>query len=323
MTRRQTKNITGIKRINNIPYHEAWIAYICINCKELNVIKVGNELLDPEDTYNKSNWECIHCRFMHSKNSDIPLVNWNQDYRTAGSNQANSFWKAFFRNSTEHKESYWKQCNVCGRILPFHDFSKHKKWGPLERQMECRSCKGAINAKLNPLRTKQQLHESSVKRRIADLLLEKENVNISINELFKKFDSRCFKTGKKLDIENRKEWAIDHILPSKYLYPLNKQNAALLSKEANNAKSDKWPSKFYTNSELIKLSKITGANLELLSSKEPIINTNINVNKLISRYLEVRERSNLNKRINELKSLIISYDLFESVSEENKLVLGL
>ena len=99
--------------------------------------------------------------------------------------------------------------------------------------MECRSCKGAINAILNPKRTKQQLHESSVRRRIADLFLEGENETIDIQDLFERFESKCFKTKKPLDINKRKTWAIDHILPSKYLYPLKKENAALLSKSAN------------------------------------------------------------------------------------------
>ena len=100
--------------------------------------------------------------------------------------------------------------------MPFAAFSKHSGWGPLERQMECRSCKGAINAVLNPKRTKEQLHEASVSRRIADLLLEGENETINIVDLFKRFGSRCFKTKQRLDIKKRDTWAIDHILPSRW-----------------------------------------------------------------------------------------------------------
>src|SRR6266550_1636423 len=72
--------------------------------------------------------------------------------------------------------------------------------------------------------------------------------------LFKRFRGKCFRTGRSLDIRERGTWAIDHILPSPYLYPLSVENAALLSREANNAKAGSWPSHFYTNNELIEVS---------------------------------------------------------------------
>ena len=189
--------------------------------------------------------------------------------------------------------------------------------------MECRSCKAVINTKLNPKRTKQQLHESSVKRRAAELLTEGENEHIDIKELFKRFGSRCFKTNKKINIKERRSWAIDHILPSKYLYPLTIINAALLSREANENKRDKWPGEFYTNTELKKLSEITGANLHLISSKTPIVNPKIDVNKSVARMLNVRGATDLSKRIDEIKKLLKSYNLVEQLSSTNKKKLGL
>ncbi|HET55951.1 MAG TPA: hypothetical protein ENN33_12160 [Ignavibacteria bacterium] len=322
MTRRKTNNITGILRIEGIPYHDAWISYICVKCKELNLEKIGQSLLKPEDAYENCIWECSNCGYVHCKQSDLPFDNWPKAFTDSNSITTERFWKAFFRIATEHIESYWKQCNCCGRVLPFSAFSKHSNWGPLERQMECRGCKGAINAELNPKRTKQQLYESSIRRRAAELLLEGENEAIVIEELFERFDNKCFKTKKQLKISNRNTWAIDHILPSKYLYPLTVQNAALLSKDANESKRDKWPSEFYTNNELIDLAKITGANLDLLASKKPKINPNIDVDACVSRFLSVRERSNLKKRLSELKKLILSYNLVENLSPENKKLLG-
>jgi hypothetical protein len=240
----------------------------------------------------------------------------------AESKPAEYFWKGFFRSATEHSESYWKQCNVCGRILPFSAFSRHAGWGPLERQMECRSCKGAINAVLNPKRTSQQLHEASVKRRIADLLLETEHEPIDIDKLFIRFQGKCFKTKQSLEKGNRKSWAIDHILPSKWLYPLTKDNAALLSREANENKRDKWPSTYYTNNELIELAKLTGANLALLTRSAPVINKNIDINKGVERYLQVREKSNIRKRIREIKKVIRYYGLEDKLSSKNLQLLG-
>ena len=146
---------------------------------------------------------------------------------------------------------------------------------------------------------------------------------ISIDELFDRFGHKCFKTKKPLDIKDRKSWAIDHILPSRYLYPLTVSNAALLSKKANENKRDRWPSEFYTNNELIKLAKLTSADLKLLSSKKPIINSNIDVDACVTRTLSVREQSNLWKRIDELKKMLVSYGLADKLSDGNKKLLGL
>ena len=84
-----------------------------------------------------------------------------------------------------------------------------------------------------------------------------------------------------------------------------------------------WPSKFYTNNELIELAKITGANLELLSSPKPIINRNIDVNNGVYKYLQVRETSDLPKRIKEIKKILEVYQLTNNLSDENKQLLGL
>ena len=323
MPRRKTKNVTGISRIQDIPYHDAWVSFVCVNCKEHNTFRVGQTLLNPSGAYETQQWECAHCGFIHSKETDLPFSNWPPDSILAESPVAQRFWNAFFAVSTEHVESYWKQCNVCGRILPFSSFSKHSGWGPLQRQMECRGCKGAINAVLNPKRTSQQLFESSIRRRLGDMLLAGCDETISIDELFDRFGHKCFKTKKPLDTRDRKSWAIDHILPSSYLYPLTVSNAALLSKEANDNKRDRWPSEFYTNNELIELAKLTGADLKLLSSKKPIINSHIDVDACITRALSVREQSNLWKRIDELKKMLVSYGLADKLSDSNKKLLGL
>lgn len=322
MTRRKTKHRTGIPRIEGIPYHEAWVTYVCVRCKSLNHLRIGLELLTPQEAYETAEWICESCGFVHSRESDIPFQSWPEELTTSKRVATQRFWQSFFRSATEYPESYWKQCNACGRILPFYSFSRHKGWGPLERQMECRSCKAVINAKLNPKRTPEQLHEGSVRRRVADMLLEGENERINQQELFRRFNGKCFKTGRDLDIKARSSWAIDHILPSKYLYPLTMSNAALLSREANENKRDRWPSEFYTNSELIRLAKITGADLSLLTSEKPIINPHIDVNACVKRTLQVREHSGLRKRILQLKQFFGNYDLVDHLTEENKKLLG-
>jgi hypothetical protein len=212
---------------------------------------------------------------------------------------------------------------MCGRVQPFQSFSRHVGWGPLALQMECRSCKGAINAVLNPKRTKEQLHESALRRRVADLLLLGENEKLSFAELFERFDHRCFKTGVPLNIHARNTWAIDHILPSRYLYPLTKTNACLLSREANQNKKARWPAEFFTNAELIRLAEITGADLSLLASPTPVVNENIDVDRCVTRFLSVRQNTRLRKRIDELKAMLKEYNLVGKLSSKNRALLGL
>lgn len=279
--------------------------------------------MSPQYAFENARWKCRKCRYVHSKDSNLPFQNWPKAATHHQSLAAQRFWLGFFRIATEYSSSYWKQCNACGRIQPFDAFSKHVGWGALERQMECRGCKGGINALLNPLRTQEQLHESALRRRVADSLLKGVNEPIKIEDLFDRFKSKCFKCSKKLDRKLRGTWAIDHILPSRFLFPLKLENSALLCTGCNNSKHGRWPSEFYTNNELIQLSKISGAGLGLLSSATPIVNSDIDVDACVSRYLAVRERSNLRKRIRELKKVLADYDLMDSLSAANKKLLGL
>jgi len=285
MARRKTRNRTGLPRIPGVAFNDAWISFVCLSCSSHNLLQVGGELLNPNETYETAEWACHECGFVHSKDTSLPFKAWPQQLRDKKRIPSQRFWQAFFRTATEHSDSYWKQCNTCGRVLPFAAFSRHQGWGPLARQMECRSCKAVINARLNPARTKQQLHEASARRRVADMLLEGEYRPVDVEALFTRFESKCFKTGRQLDINDGRSWAIDHILPSRYLYPLMTKNAALLSREANDQKRDRWPSDFYTNSELARLAALTGADLTLLTSKTPIINPNIDVDACVTRAL--------------------------------------
>lgn len=325
MARRKTKNHTGIDRLPEINSSAVWIVYSCVKCNLLNSENVGEEMLDPKDALENCTWTCKRCKFKHSQNSDLPSnwKNWDPSLRKASSPACQNFWKSFFMIATEKPECYWKQCKTCGQILPFGAFSKHTGWGVLEKQLECRACKGAINAKLNPKRTTEQLREGNLGRRIGDLIAKiDEDEKLNVKDLFKRFNSKCFKTKRLLDINKPDEWHIDHILPSKYFYPLTVQNACLLSKEANENKKDRWPSQFYTNKELVELANITGANLQLLSSKKPIQNKNIDVNRAVDKWLDVRNSSDLTKRISELKEILTKKNLISKLSPENKRKLG-
>lgn len=319
--RRPSKNRTSLTRLGLIDPHAAWAAYNCVSCNSLNLVKVGKELLDLRD-HEALSWDCTKCGFRHASTSELPFANWPGGFTDPEDAAAKGFWRGFFRTSLENKAAYWKSCNACGRTMPFSAFDKHSNWGPLERQMECRACKAAINAKLNPKRSAEQLHEASVRRRIADLLVAGDSEAIDTDDLFARFESRCFKTGRALVMADRSTWAIDHILPSVYLYPLRKTNAALLSREANNDKRDQWPSAFYSDSELVALARITGADLSLLSRKDPVVNSKIDINACVDLYLNVREKSDLPKRIFELHKIIEDYELEPQLNPSNRALLG-
>ncbi len=324
MVRRSTKNTTGILRKEGISHRHAWASYTCINCGTRNYENMGLELPSPDEAFNNFQWQCSNCNYIHFNNNDLPFTEWPEETIDKTKTPAQRFWRAFFRSATEKPETYWKQCNVCGRILPSTEFAKHSgsAWGPLFKQMECRTCKAVINANLNPKRTTEQLRESSMKRRIAELLTSSADEKLNVPELFDRFDSKCFKTGIELNIEDSASWEIDHTLPSKYFYPLTIQNATLLSSSANQNKSGKWPSEYYTNEELTTLARITGASLELLSSREPIYNEDIDVNSCVEKFLNVRDRSDLSKRIKQLKLILDRHELLDKLNDENKQLLG-
>ena len=61
----------------------------------------------------------------------------------------------------------------------------------------------------------------------------------------------------------------------------------------------------------------------MLLSEEPIINKNIDVNKAFERWTDVRDKSDLAKRLKELKKVIIDNNLVEFLSENNRKALGL
>lgn len=325
MSRRKSVNRTGIDRIASVSISDVYVSYTCVKCGKQNLQLVGKELLDSIEAYENCEWECVHCGYVHSKESDLPEDwgdRWNTDFLSVDSEQCQAFWKGFFRMCTLSADVYWKYCNVCGRLLPAPSFDRHKLWGALEKQMECKACKSSINAALNPKRTTEQLREGSLRRRLGDLFAPTDT-QINVEELFARFNSKCFRTGKELDINDTQSWHIDHILPSKYFYPLTLENACLLSAEANSNKRDKWPSEIYTDNQLVELSKITGAPLDLLLSKEPIINRNIDVNKAFERWTAVRDNSDLSKRLKEFRKVIVDNHLQDYLTEQNRKMLGL
>ena len=71
-----------------------------------------------------------------------------------------------------------------------------------------------------------------------------------------------------------------------------------------------------------RLARILGADLALLASKEPIINSKIDVDACVTRMLTVRGATDMTKRIKDLKKLLEDYNLVPQLSDENKKILG-
>mgnify|MGYP003134294034 CR=1 FL=1 len=174
---------------------------------------------------------------------------------------------------------YLKKCSYCGRRLPLDpdrpsQLSFHKHNAKVSRhQNECRACKKwRINNAFNPLRTVDQLNESSVITRERKLLLKEPEILHSIKErtgrglksiVWERFGKRCFVCKKELEL---REVQLDHTRPLAYLWPID-EHATCLCAEHNNQKKDTFPVDFYTEVQLRELAEITGLSFEELSQK--------------------------------------------------------
>ena len=172
-----------------------------------------------------------------------------------------------------------KKCSYCGRLLPLGpgpqgSLSFHKHNAKLTgHQNECRSCKKwRINNAFNPLRTPDQLNESSIITRERRLLLRENEILHQIKEregrglksiVWDRFDGRCFYCQRPLKLS---EVQLDHTRPLAYLWPID-EHATCLCAEHNNHKKDRFPVDFYTEAQLIKLAEITGLALEQLQQR--------------------------------------------------------
>ena len=145
-------------------------------------------------------------------------------------------------------------------------------------QLECKACKKFfVNMPLNPQRNAQQFKEDGLRRRAIEVLInnllkknlihfefERKNKSEFSKYIWDKFNHKCFKCKKDLQLS---EMNLDHTMPLAYLYRLD-ETATCLCASHNSQKSDHFPVDYYTEDELLELSKITGLSLEKLHSRE-------------------------------------------------------
>jgi hypothetical protein len=188
--------------------------------------------------------------------------------------------KSCVLNAASKRIIHLKKCAYCQRKLPLDPkkpgvLSFHKHNAKISgHQNECRACKKwRINDSFNPLRTVDQLHESSVITRERSLFLREPEILQKIKDrqgaglkgiIWERFGRKCFRCKKPLQL---KEVHLDHTRPMAYLYPID-EHATCLCAVCNNYKTDRFPVDAYTSMQLKELSKVTGLSLEQLTKKD-------------------------------------------------------
>lgn len=284
MTRRTSKNKTGLVGTGKVNYQQICRVFDCLNPDCQNFIAV------PESNIDFSNPEkikivCPNCNFSHDISIDA------------------SYKEGYFFKFIASTPS-WKYCRVCENLKPLEAFDKHIRMAS-GHQMECKTCKWVINSILNPKRTRDQLREGSEGRRLLEIFRGDEKVKINEKEIKRVFNNVCFKCGLDLKSSGRGQYHIDHVLPAKYLWRLE-DAVALLCKKCNLEKRDKWPSKFYSEKQLKDLSLRTGVNYDVLSNPKPKINP-FALNKVKEKVDEIyKELASRPREMRRLRNIILS-----------------
>jgi len=84
--------------------------------------------------------------------------------------------------------------------------------------MECRGCKGAINAFSIQSEHPSNTNEAAVRAACADLLLEGENRPVDLRLLFQR-SVNVLQMWEEIDVRCAQDWEIDHIMPQDTCIP--------------------------------------------------------------------------------------------------------
>jgi 5-methylcytosine-specific restriction endonuclease McrA len=176
-----------------------------------------------------------------------------------------------------------------------------------------------VNSRHNKLRTKDQLLEGTYGSRTRGIVtaILGNPPNISINEIFEKFNNCCFKCSKPIDINDRKSYQIDHFMPASGYWPLIQDNATLLCKDCNQSKKDNHPSVFYSKEKfeiltkkLIKIENIEDSNYIL--NDKILVDFDQNFDIIISRWEKInRNKISFKKYINKEIKRIEKLDCYK------------
>lgn len=121
----------------------------------------------------------------------------------------------------------------------------------------------------NSSRIKDQFLEDTGSRFRTKIIesISNDRPKISFDEIYKKFEGKCFKCKCKIAYNKIAGIAanLDHTLPHSLYYPYTTENSTLLCVDCNQSKKGKWPSEFYSKNELKTLSKLTSIPYLVLS----------------------------------------------------------
>lgn len=208
---------------------------------------------------------CPTCGYVHESGGETKFYDYSMDVNDDNGNPVSVATGAFtiYHDDYVSEAKEFKYCIVCNTMKPLEYFDRHASRAS-GRQGECRLCKKAYNEIKNGTRLTDQHREAAQKRRL--LLDIAGSPKINSRQIEARYGQKCFCCGKDLStVTDKREKPLDHTLPVYYLWPLSTENATLLCRDCNGSKSGTWPSEFYNDSQLRRLSILTGFDYELLS----------------------------------------------------------
>lgn len=210
---------------------------------------------------------CPKCGYEHKYAGETKFYDYSLQIKNEEGRYEEDSYGEFTISHDEYinEAGLYKYCIICNTIKPIHFFDKHGS-RKSKHQGECTMCKKVYNRIKNKTRITDQHREAAQKRRL--LLGIAGEPKIESKKVEQRFKNRCFNCGKDLSDESCKnEKHLDHTLPVLYLWPLTTENATLLCRDCNSDKSGSWPSDFYNDKQLKKLSILTGISYDVLSGK--------------------------------------------------------
>ena len=210
---------------------------------------------------------CPACGYVHESGGETKFYDYSMDVNDENGVPVSVATGSFtiYHDDYIDEAMRYKYCIVCNTIKPL-DFFDHHSSRTSGRQGECRLCKKAYNEIKNGTRLSDQHREAAQKRRL--LLDVAGSPKINSREIEERYNHKCFCCGKDLSaVADRHEKPLDHTLPVYYLWPLSTENATLLCRDCNGSKSGAWPSEFYDDAHLRRLSILTGFDYDLLAGR--------------------------------------------------------
>lgn len=211
--------------------------------------------------------ECPTCGYVHESGGETQFYDYSMDVNDDDGNPVSVATGSFtiYHDDYIAEAQRYKYCIVCNAIKPLEFFDRHAARNS-GRQGECRLCKKAYNEIKNGTRLSDQHREAAQKRRL--LLDVAGSPRINSRAIEERYGHKCFCCGKDLSaVTDKREKPLDHTLPVYYLWPLSTENATLLCRDCNGNKSGTWPSEFYNDTQLRRLSIMTGFDYDLLSGE--------------------------------------------------------